>query len=148
MTTNSYAKAYTEVYEILKYLDADEISKIPQEKIDFYNENRDKEYKFKINTEISWEEQNFSRKTYEIIISLFRDYIATDNQKVAIDNILKYNQEIKEKEKADIYNPDKIFKTKTKESINVIADENLLMETKKENLFIKIINYIKNWFKK
>ena len=148
MVSNSYAKAYTEVYEILNHLNVEEISKIPQEKIDFYNKNRDKDYKFKINTAISLEEQEFSRKTYAIIISLFRDYIATDNQKATVDNILKHNQEINEEEKIEKYNPDKIFKTKIKENINVITDNNLPLEAKKENFFTNIINYIKKWFNK
>ena len=34
--TNSYAKAYKEVLEILSHFSAEEYSKIPQEKINFY----------------------------------------------------------------------------------------------------------------
>ena len=40
--TNSYAKAYTEVLEILSHFSAEEYSKIPQEKINFYKNNMKK----------------------------------------------------------------------------------------------------------
>ena len=39
--TNIYAKAYTEVLEILNHFSKEEYSKIPQEKIDFYKNNMD-----------------------------------------------------------------------------------------------------------
>ena len=41
---NAYAKAYTEVLEILSYFSEEEYSKIPKEKLDFYRRNMDKEY--------------------------------------------------------------------------------------------------------
>lgn len=148
MVSNTYARAYAEVYEILKHLNVEEISKIPKEKIDFYNANRDKDYKFKINPAINLEKQEFSSKTYAIIISLFRNYFATDGQKASLDDILKYNQEIKEKQKRERYNPDQIFKDKRKNNINIITENNLPVEVKKENFFIKFISYIKTWFTK
>ena len=46
---NTYAKAYTEVLEILKYFSEEEYSKIPQEKIEFYKNNMDKNYNYNIN---------------------------------------------------------------------------------------------------
>ena len=146
MISNTYAKAYTEVYEILNYLDEEELSKIPQEKIEFYKENRDKEYKFQINPTMNLDRQNFLRETYAIIISLFRDYIATDNQKVGLDKLLMDNQEIKENEKREKYNLDEIFKNRKKE----IESNNLPMpiEVKKEKFLKQIIDYIKSWFNK
>ena len=40
--TNNYAKAYTEVLEILSHFSDEEYSKIPIEKIEFYKNNMDK----------------------------------------------------------------------------------------------------------
>lgn len=146
MVTSTYAKAYTEVYEILNHLDEDELSKIPKEKIDFFKENRDKEYKFKIDTTIDLNQQEFSRKTYAIIISLFKEYIATEIQKDEINRLLRYNQEIIEEEKREQYNPDDIFKNRRKENTNVEERTELSLEVREEKLFQKLINYIKSWF--
>mgnify|MGYP007072994665 FL=1 len=33
---NTYSKAYTEVFEIIKYLPKEEYNKIPKDKIEFY----------------------------------------------------------------------------------------------------------------
>ena len=41
MTTNLYAKAYTEVLEIISYFSKEEYSKIPSEKIEFYENARE-----------------------------------------------------------------------------------------------------------
>ena len=49
MNNSNYAKAYKEVLEIIKYFPKEEYNKIPNEKILFYQENMDKEYKFIIN---------------------------------------------------------------------------------------------------
>ena len=38
---NTYRRAYTELLEILKYLPQEEYEKIPKEKIEFYEKNKD-----------------------------------------------------------------------------------------------------------
>ena len=45
MINNTYAKAYTEVLEIIKYFPKEEYSKIPLKKIEFYKNNMDKDSK-------------------------------------------------------------------------------------------------------
>lgn len=49
---SNYAKAYTEVLEILNYLSKEEYSKIPEEKIRYFKENMDKDYIFTVNPRI------------------------------------------------------------------------------------------------
>lgn len=44
---NTYSKAYTEVLEIINHFSEEEYKKIPKEKIDFFEENKDKDYNFK-----------------------------------------------------------------------------------------------------
>ena len=48
MINTIYAKAYTEVLEIIKHFPEEEYNKIPKEKIEFYKANRDKNYNFTI----------------------------------------------------------------------------------------------------
>ncbi len=110
MISKAYARAYTEVLEIIKYFPEEEYAKIPTEKIEFYKKNMDKDYIFTINPEIDLSKQNISLEANAIIVNLFRDYLATEEQKIIIKEILDLNQKKVEQEKREIYNPDNIFK--------------------------------------
>jgi len=153
MINSTYAKAYTEVLEIIKYFSKQEYEKIPKEKIEFYKKNRDKNYNFKINPTIDLDKQNISKEANAIIINLYKDYYATEEQKIKIDQILKLNQEKKEQEKLEKYNPDNIFKNKPKEIDNIAGalneeEENKLIKYKKEKWYQKIIKKILSFFQK
>jgi len=145
---NSYAKAYTEVLEIINHFSEDEYKKIPKEKIDFYEKHKDREYDFKINPNIDLTEQNISRKANAILVSLFRDYFATAKQKEILKNLLQQNQEKLEKEKYLKYNPDNIFNKSYDNNINDSKDEVALVETKNEVWYRKIVNFFKRIFLK
>ena len=143
MINIAYAKAYTEVLEIIKYFPKEEYAKIPEEKIEFYKNNMDKDYNFKINPEIDLSEQSISPEANAIMINLFTDYYATEEQKVKIKNILDSNQQKEEQEKRERYNPDNIFKNRNTE--NIIQNEVALVEYK-ESIFKRFINKIKSIF--
>ena len=144
---NLYAKAYTEVLEIINHFSEDEYKKIPKEKIDFYEKHKDRQYDFKINPNIDLAEQNISRKANAILVSLFRDYFATAKQKEILKNLLQQNQEKLEKEKYLKYNPDNIF-NKSNSNINDSKDKVALVEIKNEVWYRKILNFFKRIFLK
>lgn len=145
MNNNKYAKAYKEVLEIIKYFPKDEFDKIPKEKIEFYSNNSDKDYSFEINPEIDLSEQNISDETYAIIIGLFEDYYATEEQKIKIREILALNQQKLEIEKKK-YNPDDLFKSNNTDTEHIESQENTEEMTAlveyKENFFTKFKNFI------
>ena len=144
---NLYAKAYTEVLEIINHFSEDEYKKIPKEKIDFYEKHKDRKYDFKINPNIDLAEQNISRKANAILVSLFRDYFATAKQKEILKNLLQQNQEKLEKEKYLKYNPDNMF-NKSNSNINDSKDKVALVEIKNEVWYRKILNFFKRIFLK
>lgn len=142
MINNRYAKAYTEVLEIIKYFSKEDYSKIPTEKIEFYQKNMDKDYSFTINPEIDLAEQNISPEANAIIINLFTEYYATEEQKVKIKEILDLNQKKEEAEKREKYNPDNIFKkVNNNENDKEEIKNNELIEYK-ESFFTKFKNFI------
>ena len=148
----AYKRAYTEVIEIIKYFPNEEYAKIPLEKINYYKENMDKDYNFKINPNIELEKQNISREANAILVTLFKDYFATDRQKEILNNLLKQNQQILEELKQEKYNPSNLFmqsKTQQQNTVTIQEDnsENSLIGIK-ENFFTKFINFIKNIFKR
>lgn len=141
---NTYARAYTEVLEIISHFPKEEYNKIPNEKIQFYRNNMDKDYKYKINPYIDLTEQPISRETNAILVILFRDYFADENQKETLKQILDLNQAKLEKEKSEKYNSEEIFKSaKQKWSYETTPNNeaNALVEYK-EPFFVKFKKFI------
>lgn len=147
MIKETYARAYTEVLEMLKYLPYEELNRIPKEKIDFFERNKDNYYKFKISLEKPLAEQNISIEANSVIITLFRDYFATDKQREKLKNILEQNEMSYQEEIREKYNPDNLFKRQEQEknAEEVVTNQVALVEYK-ESIFKKIINKIKNIF--
>ena len=73
---NKYAKAYTEVVELLNALPIDEFNQIPSEEIEFYKENMDKDYNFSIDSGVDLSIQNISFEANSIIIDIFQKYLS------------------------------------------------------------------------
>ena len=78
MITKEYAMAYTEVIEILKYVPDEDVQKIPEEKLEFYKTNMDKEYKYNLDMTKEFKEQEMSEITKaggnsKIIVGINKD---------------------------------------------------------------------------
>ncbi len=137
--TNSYSRACTEVLVLLKYyLKDDDYNKIPKDVIAFYEKNKDVNYEYKIDTNLSLEEQEISEKANAIIITIFRDYFASEVQKEKLEKILINNDKVIEERKREQYNPDNIFKNNNSEEEQNKSDIEItqMIEYKKENLII------------
>ena len=153
-----YAKAYTEVLEILKHIPEDEYERIPKSEIQFYENNCDKNYKFMYDESLNVKDQTISREANAVIVAIYMNYFANEKQKSIINEILKQNSIKAEKEKKQKYDVDNIFKGKQKDNLseNISKDisenvsENLPIEVnnKKENFIKKIINKIISLFVK
>lgn len=147
MTNNRYAEAYKEVLEIIKYFPEEEYNKIPKEKIEFYKKNMDKDYKFTINPTIDLAEQKISKEANAIIVSLYQDYFATEEQRQKIKEILELNEIKAEQEKRKEYNPDDLFKNSNRiESIEQTEVQETSLVEYKENFFTRFKNFILNLF--
>ena len=99
MITKEYAMAYTEVIEILKYVPDEDVQKIPKEKIEFYKNNMDNEYNYKLDMTKEFKEQEMSDITKAILANIFRDYWATPYQREKIEAKEKYELNKLEEEK-------------------------------------------------
>ncbi len=124
----TYACSYVEVLEILKKIPKTELDKIPKEKLEFYESNKDKNYIYFYNDENTI----ISKKAKAILINLYKNYIATENEKTKIEEILKLNDKKQEVLNHKKYNPDDLFINK---------------KTKEDNYMIKIDRKFK-WYEK
>ena len=104
-----YAKAYTEVIEILKHIPKEEYDKIPETEIQFYENNCDKNYKYVYDENKTIKEQPISREANAVIISIYMNYFANEKQKGIINEILKQNSINAENEKKEKYDTNKII---------------------------------------
>ena len=143
--TKEQAMAYTEVVEILKYVPKEEKNKIPKEIIEYYMDNRDISYNFKIDIEKSFEEQALLEKTKIVLAILFRDYWATEEQREKIKRKEQYDMNILELNKKQKYNSDNLFKRKEEKKID---EPKALVEYKKQNWYEKFLEFIKRFFGK
>ncbi len=150
--TNTYAKAYTEVLEILSHFSKEEYDKIPEEKINFYKNNMDKDYIYNINPEVDLSEQEVSKEANAILVSLFRDYFATEKQKQTLKNLLNQNQEKIQKAKREKYNAENIFKNKKIDSdieiLNETKDNMQISKYKEQKWYQKILGKISKVLRK
>ena len=143
MSNSTYAKAYKEVLEIIKYFPEEEYNKIPKEKIAFYQNNMDQKYEFTINPTIDLSKQNISKEANAIIITLFQDYFAKEEEKEKVQEILELNEKKLEQEKREKYNPNNLFKNKSEiENIKQSTVQETALVEYKENFFTKFKNFI------
>lgn len=155
MMEDNYSKAYKEIVEILKYVPEESVNKIPKEMRDMFEAEQLKTYNFQIDTEKLFEEQELLEETKAILANIFRDYWATDYQKARIIEKENQDREEWERQKREKYNPNDIFKnrnTTTKdndisqdiqEQLNEEYNKNLPMEVQKQNIFQRLLKFIK-----
>lgn len=154
MINQKYKNAYKEILEILKFMPKDELSKIPEEKIEYFEKNKNADYNFVFDSSVSLEEQNISREAKAIILNLYNDYFLSDNQKEKLSDILKLNEKKYQEKQREKYNPNDIFKeNKDTSSIQldneIVDNKNLPVEIESNNnIFKKIINKLRSLFTK
>lgn len=146
---NNLSKAYSEVLEILSYMEQKYIDMIPKKLLDLFNAEKDKNYKININPKIPLTEQKLQRKTLALLAMLNLHYwCESEEEKQELLKLYAENDKKKEEELREKYNPDNLFKKK--ETNKSVENENntALIEYKKENFFKKVLNKIMSLFRK
>lgn len=148
--SNNRKNAYQEAYTILQELDEEEYSKIPPEVIQALKENRNEEYYYEVDEDTELKYQPMLPETRAIIFNIFRNYLATPEQKEKIKRMIAEERAKSEIKKKKQYNTENIFKTKTQPQTQVtpVKETEALVEVKKEGVFKRFIEKIKSWFKK
>lgn len=147
MENTIYSNSLYQISEILKYVDENLKTKIPDNLFNYIELNKSKEYNWKIDTTLPLEKQDLLQTTKELLTVIYRNYICNDIEREALDKVLneneiKYQNELREK-----YSPDNIFKNKT-QNIETEKVESTSMVLYKESFFSKILRKIKLLFHK
>ena len=137
--------AYAEVYTILQELNEEEYNKIPPKVIKTIEANRNEEYEYELDDELELKDQPMLSETKAILFNLFRDYLATPEQKAKIIRMQNEERQKNELKKQQMYNID-VFANKPKENLTENNNETMQIVEYKENFFKKILNKIKSFF--
>ena len=135
---NELAQAYSEVYEVLKYIPVSYLNKVPKDVLNIFKTKRDKNYKVQINPKLPIEDQKLQRKTLLLLAVLNLDYWCSPEEREEILNIYWKN------EKA---NEDYMV---VSEHNNLISNSSNtgLMVYKPENIINKIWSKLKKFFRR
>ena len=144
--TKDFSKVFTEIDEILAYLPEQLLSKIPQKIKKEVKENKDTNYKFEYDETKELKNQKIYEQTKDFISLIYIIYISRKAERQRLIEICKENDIKNKKEKEEKYAVENLFKNKLQK--NNKSEEIALQEIKKKNIFSKIIEKIKNIFKK
>ena len=137
-----------ETIEILKYFDNDFLSKIPQDflkSMKIASQNSTKEVK--IDKTKKLEEQNISQECKDMISLIYYHYIANKEKREELTKIWTRNEELYQNELKEKYDYNNLFINKNDTLKNESQNVQIAVIEEK-NKFKKIIEYIKNLFKK
>ena len=149
MENIEYSNSLYQINEIIKYMAPNLKARIPKRILSYIKTNKSKEFDWQIDKTLPLEKQDLLQTTKEILTVLYKDYMCNDVERIKLeeklnDNERKYQEELRQK-----YNPDNIFKDKTKEVVDKITvNEKTSVVTYKESFFSKIINKIRLIFHK
>lgn len=132
--------AYKECIEILKYIPKNEYEKVPKYIIENMIDEMNVNYNYKVTHFIDFENQDMLEETKAILAVLFREFWATEEEKIRIKEKEKNDILLLECEKKNRYKFEDIFKNESNyEKENF--DNNQLIEYKK-NLFNKLKEFV------
>lgn len=163
----SLGKRLIEVECVLNRMDQKYIKKIPQEFLNFMNENKDINYNFKYDDSKSIIENNLHLDSIALLTYININFLLDSKSKKEMVELLKEDALISEEEKRKRYNPDSIFKNGKKSrdeyntynlfqnrnniiknNNNIISDETAMIEYKGQKWYEKLFAPILKAFRK
>ena len=133
--------ALEQVYEILSEYG---IENVPENVIKFLDDNRDKEYVFDYGDDI--ENFKLEKDAENLLIYIYTKYLASEEEKNVLENMVKIQYEQNQKEKQEQYKID-IFSLEQEEHVEEMKEITLPVEYK-ESIIKKILKFIKKLFNK
>ena len=144
---NTNAKMYSEVDGVLNSMDEEYRNKVPQTLKNLILKNKDNSMKIRYDMAMPLTEQNISKEALSMIALIHLNYwCKNEEEKAELNRIFKENAIKNEEERRLKYSPDNIFKNKKEAVHKEEASQNMQMVEYKENVFKRVINFIKSIF--
>lgn len=138
MITKEFLEACTEINEIFKFINKEELEKIPVEIKEFFENNIDEKYNFKIESNKPLDEQKIKKETKDILVYLYTYYWCPEHEKNELKKIFSTNYEKEQLKLREKYNPEDIFNKRQNKNNN----NKIMIIKHKESIFKKIIRKI------
>lgn len=142
------SNTYEEVYEVLSYMDKITVMKIPDFILKKIKDNRNVDYKTKINKNDIFNEQNLSKESVDFLYWLNYTYLIDNSQKNNIDKKITKISAKQEEQKREQYNSQNLFKNKQPIVKNQSTTTTSIVEYNEKNFLQKIFDKIKRIFKR
>lgn len=149
----SDANMYAEVFEILGYMNKQEVMRIPVNILEFIKQERSKTYQTRIDKYDLFNPDNIDTRTVNFIAWLMMDYMANKQQRDVLIRTAKENDRRNELEKRKKYS-ESIFENKKDANENIeidkdeVKEESSIVIVEEETIIGKVIKFFKNFFKK
>lgn len=154
MVNERYSIAISETLHYLKGINQDDINKIPNKFMLFLKENASKSYSCNFDYSKPLKELNLTKEAKGLIAMICLNYwCKTEEQKIKFSNHLNINEQNYQEDLRKKYNVDDIFKNRNvnnneitqnvQEQLNEEYNKNLPMEVQKQNIFQRLLNFIK-----
>ena len=144
---NNYKKALVEVDAVLSCLDYNEYKKIPANIIDAIENNKDEEYTYDYDEEIEYEEWLLMPETKAILYNIFKQYLATEEQRKYLQQKERLENYKIESEKIKKYNSENLFKKEKGQEEKNVQEENNKLIVKRDSSFKKFLEKLKSIFR-
>ena len=148
-----YKMAFKEVLVILNFIPKEDYDKIPKDIISILQKFQDNTYKYNLDFDKEFKEQNILDETKAILANFYRDYWSTIDEKRKIVDRENIERLRVEEEKRKKYNTDQIFRTnnarknmnKSENSSNNIEKNLVVIE--KDSIWKVLVKKIKKFLK-
>ena len=140
------ARMCTDISIIISMMPSQMQDKISQKLKDFIENNKAENYSSNINPTVPLKEQILKKETKAMLGIIYRDYLCSEEQRRKLIENEKIEIEEYERELREKYNPDNLFKNKTKEVEEEIATSETALTDYKEGFFSRLKNLIYRLF--
>ena len=141
-------KAYTEILEIINFLGKSYYNKLPNTLVDYFKDNSEKNYEFKINPSNEMTNQIQNPITINLLGLLrYKYWCNSAEEKNTLFKTFKNNDEKKEKIMQEKYSYNNLFKTK-KIQQEQPKTQNTSLVTYNDSIFYKFLKKFKQLFLK
>ena len=114
---NELLKAYAEVDKVLSFMENKYVEKIPSKMREMFKNEKLEGYNPVINPKVPLDEQDLQRKTLSILAMLNLNYwCESEKEKQELISLYAENDRKREEELREKYNPDNLFKNKSKDN--------------------------------
>ena len=141
----SLKDSLSEVYLVIQNSDIDIIKKIPDNFMKFIKNNMNKD-RVKTNIQNIDLENTISEDAKTILSLIYRDYLVSDEERTSLLNEEQIKRKEYEKLLKEKFNPDNLFKNRTKAVEDSSVEKLSMIEYKEKNFLQKIFDKIKQLF--